>query len=156
MTEPRLLIQHRHATQLVEAPELIDTRTEPMTTLPLMGRVSAGQPLEAIEDPDWVEVPERLARIAAFALRVQGDSMIEDQIEDGDLILVKPQASAANGEVVIALIDGEQATLKRFYRELNHIRLQPAHAEMLPLRFPADAVQVVGIVTGVMRWNPSV
>ncbi|WP_200244078.1 LexA family protein [Lamprobacter modestohalophilus] len=86
-----------------------------MATLPLLGRISAGQPLEAIEDPDWVEVPEHLAQRAEFALRVRGDSMTEDQIEDGDLILVKRQATATNSEVVVALIDGEAATLKRFY-----------------------------------------
>ncbi|NEX16124.1 MAG: hypothetical protein C1943_05685 [Halochromatium sp.] len=109
MTASDRLIQHRRATQLDAAPELIDPRTALMATLPLLGRISAGQPLEAIEDPDWVEVPEQLAQRAEFALRVRGDSMTEDQIEDGDLILVKRQATATNGEVVVALIDGEAA-----------------------------------------------
>jgi repressor LexA len=151
MAEPHLLIQHRRATRLDAEPERIDPRTEPMAALPLLGRVSAGQPLEAIEDPEWVEVPERLAERAQFALRVRGDSMTDDQIEDGDLILIAPQASAANGEIVVALIDNDAATLKRFYRDGTAVRLQPANAAMAPLQFPAAAVQLVGIVTGVLR-----
>jgi repressor LexA len=151
MTEPRLLLQHRRPTRLVDPPEWIDPCTEPMAALPLMGRVSAGQPLEAIEDPDWVQVPERLTERAQFALRVHGDSMTEDQIEDGDLILIAPQASAANGEIVVALIDGEAATLKRLYHEGAMVRLQPAHAALRPLRVPAEAVQLIGVVTAVLR-----
>ncbi|MBK5939626.1 transcriptional repressor LexA [Halochromatium roseum] len=153
MTAFQWLIQYRRATRLDAAPELIDPHSEPMTALPLMGRVSAGQPLEAIEDPDWVQVPERLAQLADFALRVSGDSMTEDQIEDGDLILIKPQASAANGDVVVALIDGDAATVKRFYDEAGGVRLQPANAEMVPLRFAAEAVQLIGVVTAVLRQN---
>lgn len=154
MTDHRLLIQHRRATRLEAAPELIDPRTEPMTALPLMGRVSAGQPLEAIADPDWVQVPERLIRSARFALRVRGDSMIGDGIEDGDLILIAPQASAGDGASVVALIDGEAATLKRLYRENYHLRLQPANAALLPLRLAPEAVQLIGVVTAVLRELP--
>lgn len=149
-----LLIQHRRATRLDTEPEIIDARNEPMTALPLMGRVSAGQPLEAIEDPDWVEVPERLARRAQFALRVRGDSMTEDQIDDGDLILIQPSSLADNGAIVVALIAGEQATVKRFYREPNHLRLQPANANRPPLRFAFDEVEILGIVTAVIREAP--
>ena len=154
MTDPYLLIQHRRATRLDAAPELIDPRTEPMTALPLMGRVSAGQPLEAIEDPDWVQVPERLANRAQFALRVRGDSMIDDGIEDGDLILIAPQASAPDGAIVVALIDGEAATLKRLYREAHHLRLQPANAAVAPLRLAPEAVELIGVVTAVLRETP--
>ncbi len=154
MTDPYLLIQHRRATRLEAAPELIDPHAEPMTALPLMGRVSAGQPLEAIEDPDWVQIPERLADRAQFALRVRGDSVIGDGIEDGDLILIAPQASARDGAIVVALIDGEAATLKRLYREAHHLRLQPAHAEMAPLRVPTESVQLIGVVTAVRREVP--
>ena len=154
MTDHRLLIQHRRATRLDAEPELIDPRTEPMAALPLLGRVSAGQPLEAIEDPDWVQVPERLADRAQLALRVRGDSMIGDGIEDGDLILIAPQASARDGEIVVALIDGEAATLKRLYREADHLRLQPANAEMVPLRLTPEAVELIGVVVAVLRAPP--
>lgn len=146
-----LLIHHRHPTRLDTAPERIDPQTEPMAALPLMGRVSAGQPLEAIEDPEWVQVPERLTQHARFVLRVRGDSMTEDQIEEDDLLLVQPSPQADNGAIVIALIDGEDATVKRLYREQNTIRLQPANAEMAPLRFAPERVQVLGLVTAVLR-----
>jgi len=154
MTDHRLLIQHSRATRLDAEPEVIDPHTEPMAALPLMGRVSAGQPLEAIADPDTVEVPARLAERAQFALRVSGDSMTGDGIEDGDLILIAPQASARDGEIVVALIDGEAATLKRLYREGASVRLQPAHAELLPLRVPAEAVSLIGVVVAVLREPP--
>ncbi|MBK1706085.1 hypothetical protein CKO40_16370 [Halochromatium glycolicum] len=98
-----------------------------------------------------MQVPERLAERAQFALRVRGDSMTEDQIEDGDLILIAPQASAANGEIVVALIDNEAATLKRLYHEGATVRLQPAHAALRPLRVPAAAVRLIGVVTAVLR-----
>jgi repressor LexA len=98
-----------------------------------------------------MQVPERLAERAQFALRVRGDSMTDDQIEDGDLILIAPQASAANGEIVVALIDNEAATLKRLYHEGATVRLQPAHAALRPLRVPAAAVRLIGVVTAVLR-----
>ena len=154
MTDHRLLIQHRRATRLEAEPELIDPHTELMSALPLMGRVSAGQPLAAIEDPDWVEVPARLAHRARFALRVRGESMTGDGIEDGDLILIAPQASARDGEIVVARIDGEAATLKRLFREGATVRLQPAHAEMAPLRVPAETVELIGVVVAVLREPP--
>jgi repressor LexA len=151
MTAPHRLILHRRATCLEAEPLPIDPHTEPLAALPLMGRVSAGQPLEAIEDPDWVQVPARLAERAGFALRVRGDSMTDDGIEDGDLILIAPQASARDGEIVVARIDGEAATLKRLYREGATVRLQPAHADLLPLRYPAEAVALIGVVVAVLR-----
>jgi repressor LexA len=152
MTDDSLLIQHRRATRLDANPQLIDPRTEPMAALPLLGRVSAGQPLEAIEDPEWVAVPERLTQRAQFALRVRGDSMTEDQIEDGDLILIAPRARAANGEIVVALIDGEDATVKRLYRERDGlIRLQPANDAVAPLRLAPARVAILGVVTAVLR-----
>jgi repressor LexA len=127
-----------------------------MAALPLLGRVSAGQPLEAIEDPEWVAVPERLTQRAQFALRVRGDSMTEDQIEDGDLILIAPWARAANGEIVVALIDGEDATVKRLYRERDGlIRLQPANDAVAPLRLAPARVAILGVVTAVLRETPA-
>jgi repressor LexA len=151
MTAPILFIQRLSRTRITHTSEWINPSTETMTALPLMGRVSAGRPLEAIEDPDWVEVPERLAQDAQFVLRVQGDSMIDDQIEDGDLILIQTRSNASNGEIVVALIDGLEATLKRFFREPNHIRLQPAKSGMTPLRYRLDQVEVIGVVTAIMR-----
>jgi len=146
-----LLIQHRGPTRLDPAPETVDPRLEPMTELPLLGRVSAGHPLEAIEDPEPVQVPQRLARRAAFALRVQGDSMRDEQIEDGDLVLIAQRTTADDGETVVALIDDDLATLKRLYRTSEGLRLQPANPDYPSIDRPVGGVQVIGVVTAVLR-----
>jgi repressor LexA len=109
-----------------------------MIGLPLMGRVAAGHPVEAIEDPEWVQVPGRLARGAAYALRVQGDSMRDEQIEDGDLVLLDQRTTAEDGDSVVALIDDGLATLKCLYRTPEGLRLQPANPDDGPL--PASTV----------------
>jgi repressor LexA len=120
-------------------------------TLPLLGEVAAGMPIEAIENPDPIEVPrDFIGRKESFVLRVRGDSMIDDGIRDGDLIIVESRKSAQPGQTVVALIDGH-ATVKRFYPEGDAIRLQPANAAMAPLRYPADQVQIQGVVIGLMR-----
>jgi repressor LexA len=146
-----LLIQHRRRTRLDPAPEAVDPRAEPMTELPLLGRVSAGYPLEAVEDPEPVQVPQRLARQAAFALRVQGDSMRDEQIEDGDLVLLEQRATASDGETVVALIDDGLATLKRLYRLPDGLRLQPANPDYPPMDRPLGSVEVIGVVIAVLR-----
>ena len=146
-----LLIQHRGPTRLDPAPETLDPRVEPMTELPLLGRVSAGHPLEAIEDPEPVQVPQRLARKAAYALRVQGDSMRGEQIEDGDLVLIAQRATADDGETVVALIDDGRATLKRLYRVPEGLRLQPANPDYPSIDRPVGSVEVIGVVIAVIR-----
>lgn len=125
--------------------------------IPVIGRIAAGEPIEAIEDPsDTVEVPQRYVDQGCYALRVKGKSMIEDAIDDGDIVVIKPQDTADNGEIVVALItsgvfpDGE-ATLKRLYREGNRVRLQPANSEMKPIYVnPAD-LQIRGKVVHQFR-----
>ena len=120
--------------------------------VPLLGVVAAGEPIEAIEDRRTISVPQEFLRgRETFVLRVQGDSMIEEHIRDGDYIVVERRNVAENGEVVVALIDGREATVKRFYRENGHIRLQPENPTMKPLILPAERVQVRGIVIGLMR-----
>ena len=121
--------------------------------VPLMGNVAAGAPIEAIPDQETVAVPEdMLGRGEHYVLRVNGDSMIEEQIRDGDYLVVRHRETAENGEMVVALVDQESATVKKFYREKDgRIRLQPANAAMEPMFFLADQVQVQGIVMGVMR-----
>ena len=147
----RLVIQHRRRTQLDSDAETIDLPSEPMTGLPLLGRVSAGHPVEAIEDPEWVHVPERLALGASYALRVQGDSMRDEQIEDGDLVLLHQRSTAEDGDTVVALIDDGLATLKRLYRTPEGLRLQPANPDYPPLHRPHGAVEVIGVVIAMMR-----
>jgi repressor LexA len=122
--------------------------------LPLLGEVAAGLPIEAVEHRETVLVPPDLLRKAGenYVLRVVGDSMIEEQIRDGDYIIVNSRPTAENGEMVVALIGGEAATVKKLYREGDgRIRLQPANAAMRPMYFPADEVQIQGIVVGVIR-----
>lgn len=122
-------------------------------TLPLSGTVAAGAPIEAIEDNETLDVPRDLvpARGRSFALRVRGDSMIEDQIRDGDYVVLEERNEARNGETVVALIRGEDATLKRFYREGSQVRLVPANSSMQPIEVPAAEVEVRGVVCGLLR-----
>jgi repressor LexA len=120
--------------------------------IPLVGVVAAGQPIEAIEDVETLDVPESfLGRGETFALRVAGESMIDEGILDGDYVIVERRRKARNGEVVVALIDGEEATLKTFRQEGARIRLIPANSSMKPMVFAARRVQVNGVVTGVLR-----
>ncbi len=121
--------------------------------VPLMGTVAAGAPIEAIAEQETVAVPEdMLGRGEHYVLRVNGDSMIEEQIRDGDYLVVKRRETAENGEMVVALVDQESATVKKFYREGNgRVRLQPANAAMEPMYFGADRVMVQGVVVGVIR-----
>ena len=120
--------------------------------LPLLGAVAAGAPVEPVETTATLAVPEELVRGKGnFVLRVNGDSMIDEQIRDGDLIIVQSRAAAANGETVIASVNGN-ATVKRFYREDGGmIRLQPANERLEPIRAPADQVEIRGVVVAVIR-----
>ena len=121
--------------------------------LPLLGKVAAGAPIEAIETEDRLAVPVDFVRRPhdAFTLRVQGESMIGEGILDGDFIVVEPRSTADNGETVVALVDGE-ATVKKFHRESDGIiRLQPANPSMEPIFAPEEQVEVRGIVVSVLR-----
>ena len=124
-------------------------------SVPLAGTIAAGRPLEAVEVPESFEVPALLrGDRPCFALRVRGDSMIEDGILDGDIVIVERREEARDGEIVVAVVDGAEATLKRL-RTLKGpppaIELRPAHPHMEALRYAPDRVQVTGVVTGQMR-----
>ncbi len=129
-------------------------RVPGLVELPLLGLVAAGQPIEAIEGPDTLAVPEEMlpASGRSFVLTVRGDSMIDEQIRDGDLIIVHERSTARNGETVVALVGGTHATVKKLYREKDgRIRLQPANERLDPIIVPAEEVTVQGVVVGVMR-----
>ena len=122
--------------------------------VPLLGYVAAGKPVEAIAMNEVISVPpDMVARKGkTYVLQVRGDSMIDEQIRDGDYVIVEDRQTAENGEVVIALIDKEETTLKKFYREKNgNIRLQPANPAMKPLSMSSDRVRIQGIVIGILR-----
>ncbi len=120
--------------------------------LPLLGYVAAGSPIEAIASAETIAVPENLvSRRDTYVLRVKGDSMIDEQIRDGDFVIVEDRKAATDGEMVIALLGGSDVTLKKLYRENGRVRLQPANPTMHPILVDADQVQVQGVVVGVMR-----
>jgi len=121
--------------------------------LPLVGRIAAGRPIEAVEDTEVLDV-ETLFRGRlgeTFALQVRGNSMIDEHIRDGDYVIVEKRDDARNGETVVALIDDSEATLKKFYRDMDRIRLQPANPTMEPIFVEADRVRIQGVVIGVLR-----
>jgi len=120
--------------------------------LPLLGRIAAGRPVEALEQPGTISLGDFTRQKNVFVLQVKGESMIEDHILDGDFILVEKTSSVSNGDIVVALIGGAESTLKRLYREADgRIRLQPANAQLKPLVLPAQEVTVQGRVLGVLR-----
>ncbi len=120
--------------------------------LPLAGRIAAGRPLEAVEEKETLSLGDFARGGNSFVLQVKGDSMVEDHILDGDFIVVEQTQVANPGEIVVALIGGEEATLKRFYREPGgKVRLQPANAQMHPMVVAANDVRIQGRVIGVLR-----
>ena len=121
--------------------------------IPLLGTVAAGQPIEAILSNDTIAVPKDMqGHGRTFALRVRGDSMIEENIQDGDIIIVASQKTAENGQVVVALIDGNYATVKKFYHEPEFIRLEPANPQFKPIFIKTpERIQIQGVVKGLIR-----
>jgi repressor LexA len=122
-----------------------------MDRLPLMGRIAAGQPVEAVETNESISLGDIIGNREVFALEVRGESMRDEHIVSGDYVLVERTKTAREGEIIVALVDGTDATLKRFYREGNMIRLQPSNAEMAPIFAPAASVTIQGKVLGILR-----
>jgi repressor LexA len=119
--------------------------------LPLLGRIAAGQPIEAIARPETISLADFVRSKEVFVLEVSGESMQDEHIVDGDYVLVEKSKVAHNGDIVVALVEGTDATLKRFYREGDTIRLQPSNAKMKPIMVPARNVEIQGRVIGVLR-----
>jgi repressor LexA len=156
---------HKHLTNLQEkgfikrawnrsrSVELVPTRVGGRALeLPLLGFVAAGVPIEAITGNETISVPEDfVGKRETYVLKVRGNSMIDEQIKDGDYVIVEDRKTAENGEMVIALLAGSDVTLKKFYRENGRVRLQPANPVMQPIVVDAESIQVRGVVVGVMR-----
>ena len=119
--------------------------------LPLLGRIAAGQPIEAVQNPETISLADFVRSKEVFVLEVRGDSMQDEHIMDGDYVLVEKIKTAHNGDIVVALVDTTDATLKRFYREGDNIRLQPSNSAMRPIIVPAASVEIQGRVIGVLR-----
>lgn len=158
---------HKHVAQLVEKGWLRKAQSrsrsvEPVVrdadgggdvTLPLLGVVAAGTPIEPIEEPEPIQVPQALAGRPGerFVLRVRGDSMIGEQIRDGDFVVVEAGSEPRNGDTVVAVLRGEEATLKTFQRRADTVRLLPANPMLRPIEAPAAEVEVRGVVRGLLR-----
>jgi repressor LexA len=124
----------------------------PPLTLPLMGRIAAGRPIEAVENPETLSLADFTAGSKdVYVLRVVGESMQDEHIVEGDYVIVESTKTARDGEIIVALVEGSDATLKRIYREGDKIRLQPSNAKMKPIIVPARNVDVQGRVIGVLR-----
>ena len=135
------------AIELVPAQEKPEARD-----VPLAGLIAAGEPIEAVRGNELVAVPEdMIGRREVYVLKVRGESMVDEQVRDGDYVIVENRTDPRNGEMVVALLNGENATLKKFYREKSQIRLQPAHPTMKPILVQDDEIAIQGVVVGVMR-----
>jgi repressor LexA len=133
--------------------ELSHRKAEGVQTLPLLGLVAAGRPIEAVATPETLQIPEDLLprHGNCYVLRVLGESMIDEHIEDGDYVIVESRQDAVDGEMIVALVDGDNVTLKKIYREGQSVRLQPANPEVSPIILDGSRVKVQGVVVGVMR-----
>ena len=157
---------HKHLTNLQEkgiikrvwnrsrALELVPTELAVRAVeLPLLGRVAAGTPIEAVQGSETIFVPEDMVgRRETYVLQVKGESMIDEQIRDGDYVIVENRKTARDGEMVIALLEGDNVTLKKLYREGGgKVRLQPANARLKPIFVDQDRLRIQGVVIGVLR-----
>lgn len=156
---------HKHLTNLQEkgfirrawnrsrSLEVVPTRIDARAVdLPLLGHVAAGKPIEAVIGSETVTVPEELIGTReTYGLRVRGDSMIDEQIRDGDIVIVEDRKTAQNGEMVIALLNNSEVTLKKFFKEGLQIRLQPANSNVKPILVKSNQLQIQGVVVAVMR-----
>ena len=140
----------RRGVRLVEQRDMDDMADD--NALPLYGRIAAGQPIEAIANPETIQVPPPLrTENPCYVLEVKGDSMIEEGILDGDWVVIEKRDTARNGEIVVALVDGGEATLKRIEQQPGKVILHPANSAMQPMSFLPEQVQVQGVLVGQMR-----
>ena len=140
-----LISRESHMSRAIQ---LADSPANRMT-LPMAGQIAAGSPVLAEQQEERIDFSNLFNTEEHFCLRVKGDSMIEDQIAEGDYVIVRRQSSAVDGEIVVALVEGTEATLKRFYREPARIRLEPANSRLKPIY--SSRVEVLGVVVGVIR-----
>lgn len=151
MSDVKYLIPKKDRPVWPATAEVLPVEAADMMEIPLLGWVAAGQPVDLFEQQEKISVPVNMVRKDTYALRVRGDSMIDDNIEDGDIIVVEKRATAENGQSVVAMINGETVTLKKFYIEKDGVRLQPANQNLEPIYLKNSDIQILGIVMGVIR-----
>lgn len=145
-----LLKRLKHRARSLELTPRAVFPDESIASLSLVGHIAAGAPIEAIENTETIDLQQIFgAGPGLFVLKVRGDSMIDEQIRDGDLVIIEKRETARNGETVVALLDNDEATLKKFYRDGDRIRLQPANPNYSPIY--VDNVRIQGVVVGVLR-----
>ncbi len=150
LIENGLLVRQSNKARSLELTSSVRLPDDRPTLLPLVGRIAAGAPLEAIETPDEIDLEQIFSsRYPVRVLEVQGDSMIEERISDGDLVVYEERSTAKNGDTVVAIVDEEEATLKKFFKEKDRIRLQPANRKYKPIY--SRNVRIQGVVIGVIR-----
>ncbi|MCK5648709.1 MAG: repressor LexA [Gammaproteobacteria bacterium] len=146
-----LLPKNKRSVWTPELEVLDGIDSETLVEVPLLGFITAGQPIELVEHNESIAVPKTMVSRNTYALKVRGHSMIDDNIQDGDVVIIEKTESAENGQSVVCLINNEQVTLKKFYIEKNGIRLQPANPDMEPIFLKNEEVQILGVVSGVVR-----
>ncbi|BBP45947.1 hypothetical protein THMIRHAS_13200 [Thiosulfatimonas sediminis] len=137
----------------LHANDSMELLNEALVEIPLLGWTSAGEPIQMALDYDTVSVPKSMVRRDTFALRVKGHSMIDEQINDGDIVIVERRSSAENGESVVVRINNEEVTMKKLYIDRDGVRLQPANAEMQPIFLKNEDIEILGIVRGVLKQH---
>jgi repressor LexA len=150
-----LILRARNKARSLEvSPEVKLPDESKATSYPIVGTIAAGQPIEAIENRETLELDNLFnTRHGTYVLRVKGNSMIEDHIADGDFVIIERREQARDGEIVVALLDDGQATLKRYFKERGRVRLQPANASMSPIYVDKD-IKIQGVLIGVLRTYP--
>jgi len=152
LVEKGLIRKSRHKARSLALTNRVEFQDQHDQTLPLLGYIAAGAPIEAIQAEEKLEVPSMFRKPGQnFVLRVRGDSMIDEQIRDGDFVIVDSGSQPKNGQTVVALLENGEVTLKRFYREGTRIRLQPANEAYEALYVPANELTVQGVVIGILR-----
>ena len=150
LEEKGLIRRHWNRARAIE---LVSSQPNPEARdVPLAGLISAGQPIEAVRANELVAVPEdMIGHRDVYVLKVKGESRVDEQVREGDYVVVESRSEARNGEMVVALLDGENATLKKYYREKEEIRLQPAHPTMKPIYVKENELKIQGVVIGLLR-----
>lgn len=153
MSNIAYLIPKRQQKLELQATDPLEMFDVEFVEIPILGWTSAGQPIQMEIDYDTVAVPKSMAQKETFALRVKGNSMIDENIEDGDIVIIERRNSAENGESVVVRINNEEVTMKKLYIESTGVRLQPANPEMKPIILKNKDIEILGIVRGILRQS---
>lgn len=151
MSNIAYLIPKRNQKLQLEAADPVEMIDVDFISIPVLGWTSAGVPIQIEMDYDTISVPSTMVKKETFALRVKGNSMIDENIEDGDIVIIERRSSAENGESVVVRINNEEVTMKKLYIEKTGVRLQPANKEMEPIILKNEDIEILGIVTGILR-----